>query len=133
MTVFLLGPSSDNVIETVAQSPPPPGRQKLDWAGPPAWTPGGNLFLKILPKAADTDIEPLNVYAFYLPQDKVPALTDRTTNFFFGLSNQTAIPSFSAEVSAATVHPDGTLNINVPGVVPSLTGYFVQTIIEYPS
>jgi hypothetical protein len=133
MSVFVLGVWIDNVIETAPQAAPPPGRQRIDWAGIPAWTPGGNLFLKILPKQSDSDIEPTNVYAFYLPQDRVPPLSERTTNFFFGLANQTDIPNFSASVHAATADANGNLHLNVPGVLPSLTGYFVQTIIEYPA
>lgn len=127
MSVFLLGPSIDNVMETTPQAPPPPGRQGIGLASP-SWAPGGKLFFKVLPKVNPADTEPLNIYAFYVPQDQAPAVADRTTNYFFGL---TGVPT--ASVHAATADADGNLSLNVPGVQPSLTPYLVQSIIEYAS
>lgn len=129
MSVFVLGPSIDNVIENAPQAAPPAGRQNVAWSSPTAWAPGGKLFLQLQPKVNDTDIEPTNVYAFYLPQDTVPVLSDRTPNYFFGL---TPAPP-NAFVHAATADASGNIGLNVPGVLPSLTPYFVQVILEFPS
>lgn len=129
MSVFVLGPWIDNVLENAPQAAPPAGRQSVAFATPTAWAPGGKLFLQLQAKANPADIEPTNIYAFYIPQDKAPAVSDRTPNYFFGLNP--APPN--AFVHSATADASGNISLNVPGVLPSLTPYYVQLILEFPA
>jgi hypothetical protein len=130
-TVMILGPFLDNVIEpvpsTIVTGPPAvDGRRQILFDTPPT-TPGGNVHLKIQPPLAPTDVLPLTVYAFFVADPTtVPAIADRTTDWFF----KSGAVSASIHIEAAL--PDGSLLLTVNGVTPSLTPYFVQVIFEFP-
>ena len=88
--------------------------------------PGGTVNLVLQPPLHADDVLPINVYAFfYQPVESVPALADRTADFFF----KSGAPSGSIHIGAADA--DGNLVISVPGVKPSLQPYFVQTVLEF--
>jgi hypothetical protein len=128
-SVFVLGPSLDNVIEPVPIEPTVaavPGRREISF-NDPATTPGGIVRLKILPPLHPDDVLPINVYAFFVqPVATVPPPEIRTPEWFFS----SGAPSGSIHVTAAD--ENGAFAINVAGVKPSLDPYFVQTVIEYP-
>lgn len=128
-TKFLLGPSLDNVIEpglsgvAVAQVA---GLRSVLFDTVPT-KPGGQVFVRLQPPLNPGDVMPVNVYAFFVqPVSSVPALADRTTDFFF----KSGAPSQSIHSGAADA--TGLISLTVAGVKPSLNPYFVQIILEYP-
>lgn len=122
---YALGPSISGVMETSQAVPPPAGKRQVA-TDDPAWLPGGRVFLKLVPKA-DADQEAKNVYAFYVPESSKPTGSDLTYTWFFkNCKLNASIPIGSADAN-------GKLAITVPGVTPSLTPYFVQTVVEYSS
>lgn len=125
-TVFILGPSLDNVIEPgthtigVVQVA---GRRGVGFQSPPT-RPGGVVLLKLSPPMNPGDVRPLNVYSFFVqPAESVPAAADRTPDWFF----KSGAPSGFTPVAADTVD----FEVTVAGVKPSLQPYFVQTVLEF--
>lgn len=131
-SVFVLGPCLDSVIEpfpVVVDDPTgvttSPGRRQITFRDP-ATVPGGIAQLQILPPVDPADVLPINVYAFFVqPIESVPALADRTPDWFF----KSGAPSGSIHIGAAG--EDGAFDVTVPGVKPSLAGYFVQIVVEF--
>lgn len=129
-TKFVLGPFLDNVIDSglstiaVAQVA---GLRSVKFHDTPT-KPGGRVFVKLQPPLNPGDVMPVNVYAFFVqPAESVPAVADRTTDWFF----KSGAPSQSIHSGAAD--SDGLISLTVPGVKPSLQPYFVQIVLEYPS
>lgn len=128
-SVFILGPSLENVIEPLTDSvvavPKEIGRRQITFRDP-ATAPGGIVNLQVLPPLNPDDALPLNIYCFYVqPAESVPAPADRTPDWFF----KSKSPSGSVHVGAADA--DGAFSITVAGVKPSLQPYFVQTVLEF--
>lgn len=128
-SIFVLGPSLDHVIEpglsgiAVVQVA---GKRGVTFQDPPT-KPGGKVLLKLSPFLNPGDVSPLNVYAFFVqPVESVPAPADRTPEWFL----KSGAPSGSIHVGAADA--DGLISLTVAGVKPSLSPYFVQTVLEYP-
>lgn len=129
-TIFILGPSLDNVIEpglsgiAVVQVA---GKRGVVFQDPPT-KPGGNVYVKLAPPLNPGDVLPVNVYAFFVqPVASVPLPADRTPDWFF----KSGAPSGSIHVGAAD--SDGSLLVTVAGAKPSLQPYFVQIVNEYPA
>ena len=130
-SIFILGPSLDNVIEPIPvptadpTAPSGPGRRQVSFRDP-STAPGGNVNLQILPPLHPDDALPINVYAFFVqPVSGVPAPADRTPDWFF----RSGAPNSSLHIGAADA--DGAFTIGVPGVEPSLDPYFVQVVLEF--
>lgn len=128
MSVLVLGPYVDNVIEpdptTTPTAPATPGRQQIIFDDP-ATAPGGQVFLKLVPPSAPGDAPPINIHIFHVPTPLVPALADRTPEWFLTSVHPTN------HVNAGTAGADGKLKVVVAGVKPSLVAYHVQSVIEY--
>lgn len=129
-SIFVLGPSLDNVIEPVPVTVPTPapvaGKRQIGFHPTTPTTPGGNVNLVLQPPLHPDDVLPVNVYAFFhQPVESVPAAADRTPDFFF----KGGAASGSIHIGAADAA--GNLAIAVPGVKPSLQPYFVQTVLEF--
>ena len=129
-SIFVLGPSLDNVIEpfpaTVPVTAPAAGKRQIGFDPATPTSPGGIVNLILQPPLDPDDVLPINVYAFFVqPIESVPAIGDRTPNFFF----KSGAASGSIHVGAADA--DGKLVVAVAGVKPSLQPYFVQTILEF--
>ena len=129
-SIYVLGPSLDNVIEPVPIVDPTPiaqpGKRQIGFHPTTPTVPGGTVNLVLQPPLHSDDVLPINVYAFFhQPVESVPALADRTADFFF----KSGAPSGSIHIGAADA--DGNLVISVPGVKPSLQPYFVQTVLEF--
>ena len=121
-TVFVLGPSLENVIEPPAV-PVSPGRRGVEF-GVPATSPGGIVHLVLAAVVVATDALPVNVYAFYChPPSGVPVGDERTPDWFF--------KNAGANGSVATGHAPEAFDIVVPGVLPGV--YHVQIVLEYPA
>ena len=130
-TVFLLGPSNDNVIEPVAgatatpASTATPGYRQIEFDDTPT-SQGGIVNLVLQDAVNDGDLMPSTVHAVYVqPVGSVPAAASRTPEWFF--QNGTA----NGATNPANAGDDGTFSIKVHGVKPSAQPYFVQTILEY--
>src|SRR5208337_2664624 len=116
-SVFILGPSLDDVIEPMPQVTVPgavtPGRRRIAFAQPPT-APGGNVNLTFLPA---------DVYAFFCqPVQGVPPLNQRTPDWFFKNADAHGFPA---------IKDDSPFTVTVQGVRPSLQPYFVQTVFEF--
>lgn len=129
-SVFVLGPSLDYVMEpglsgiAVVQVA---GKRGVVFQSPPT-QPGGKVLLKLTPYLNPGDVLPLNIYAFFVqPVSSVPALEGRTPDWFL----KSGSPSGSIHVGAAD--SEGLISLTVAGVKPSLSPYFVQTVLEYAS
>jgi hypothetical protein len=128
-SLFILGPSLDHVIEpglsgiAVVQVA---GKRGVAFQAPPT-KPGGKVLLKLAPYLNPGDVLPLNIYAFFVqPVESVPALADRTPDWFL----KSGAPGGSIHAGAADAN--GLISLTVSGVKPSLLPYFVQTVLEYP-
>lgn len=126
---FVLGPSLDSVIEpvpgAVPVAPAVKGRRGIVFQSPPT-LPGGRVFVAFTPAADPADVLPVNVYAMFCqPVSAVPPPEQRTTDWFF----KNALASTSIHSQAADA--SGNLSLTVPGVVPSLSPYFVQIVMEF--
>ena len=130
-TVFILGPSLDNVFEPVPVTTEPTGpvvagRRQVTFRSP-ATTPGGNVHLQVLPPLKPNDATPVNVYAVFVqPIASLPAPESRTPDWFF----KSGAPSGSVPIGIADP-VTGAFTIVVKGVTPSLQPFFVQTILEF--
>lgn len=129
-SVYVLGPSLDNVIEPVPATEPTttatPGKRQIGFHPTTPTTPGGNVHLVLQPPLNPGDVLPINIYAFFhQPVEAVPALADRTPDWFF----KSGAASGSIHIGAAD--SAGNLSVAVGGVKPSLQPYFVQTILEF--
>lgn len=127
--VRVLGPYVDGVIEpdpATSAAPATPGRQQIIF-DTPATTPGGNVFMKLVPPSTPNDIPPIMVYLFHVPQPTVPPPATRTPEWFFA----SGAPNNSVHVGTADAA--GKFSVVVPGVKPSLVPYHVQSIVEYNS
>lgn len=131
-TVLILGPSLDNVIEPFPDAIPAvaavAGKRSIAF-DEPATVPGGTVRLTLQPAADPADVLPMHVYAIFLqPVESVPAAADRTPEWFFKAPGALLLATDLTGVDAA-----GKFTITVPGVKPSLSPYFVQTILEFPA
>ena len=129
-SLFILGPSLDNVIEPVPVTDPTPavqpGKRSIGFHPTTPTVPGGTVNLVLQPPLHPDDVLPINVYAFFhQPVESVPAPADRTPDFFF----KSGAASGSIHIGAADAA--GNLVVSVPGVKPSLQPYFVQTVLEF--
>ena len=130
-SVFVLGPSLDNVIEPVPATTTPdattPGKRQIAFHPTTPTTPGGNVHLVLQPPLNPGDVLPINVYAFFhQPVEEVPAVADRTPDWFFKSGAK------SGSVHISTADPTtGDFTVPVSGVQPSLKPYFVQTVLEF--
>lgn len=129
-TVFVLGPFLDNVIEPVpvtvdTVAPTVPGRRQISFDDP-ATVPGGIVNMQLLPPLNPGDVLPINVYVFFVqPVESVPAVADRTPDWFF----KSGSPSGSIHIGAADAA--GKFSLAAAGVKPSLKPYFVQSVLEF--
>ncbi len=120
-SVFLLGPSLANVIEP-EPVPATPGRVGIEFQATPT-TPGGHVHIKLL-DAAEGDVFPVNVYAFYInPPSDVPAFAERTHEWFFKSAAPTGVAMIHSPSSGEAY------TIDVAGVLPG--AYFLQTVLEF--
>lgn len=125
-SVFLLGPSLDDVIEPMPEVTVPgavtPGRRRIAFAQPPT-APGGNVNLTFLPPVAPGDAMPVNVYAFFCqPVQNVPAIDQRTPDWFFK----------NADAHGFTpIKDESPFTVTAQGVRPSLQPYSVQAVLEF--
>jgi hypothetical protein len=127
MSKFILGPSIDNVVE-VAQSPTldTTPRTGVTFGFPPI-IPGGSVKLIFHDGPAEF-VKPINVYAFYIPSDQLPTdVTLRTPDWFFLAGHKSGV------TSTVGLADNAEFVVSVAGVLPSLTPYLVQTILEYPA
>lgn len=125
-SVFVLGPFLDDVIEPMPQVTVPgavtPGRRRITFAEPPT-APGGNVNLTFLQADAPADAMPVNVYAFFCqPVQSVPALDQRTPDWFFK----------NADAHGFTpIKDESRFTVTAQGVRPSLQPYFVQAVLVF--
>jgi hypothetical protein len=126
-SVFVLGPSLDDVIEpepvAVPDAPAVPGRRQIVFDTPPP-TPGGNVHLRLVPPAHPDDVLPINVYAsFVQPVTSVPVPADHTPDWSF----KSGAPSSSIHIGAA----DETGAFTAARVTPGLRPDFVPNVLEF--
>lgn len=122
-SVFILGPSLEVTEPEPAAAPSPEmkGRRGIAFDDPPT-IPGGKVNLKLLPANDPADVLPTNVYAFFVtPPSLVPAVADRTYDWFFKSPHPNG--------STPTAHVTDAFQVSVTGVVPGV--HHVQTILEY--
>lgn len=126
-SVMVLGPSFGNHIEPVTPAPAPvvPGRRSYSFKAVPT-SPGGNVHLSLDPAVAAADALPINVYAFFVqPVSSVPVGEANIPDWYFASGS----PNSSIHTGATAA--DGSLDLTVPNVKPSLQPYHVQVVLEY--
>lgn len=121
MSRFVLGPSVE-VTEEVEAPPAAALDAQLEIVGTRR---GGFVDLRLLPHAPEVN-HPINVYAFFAsPVASIPALADRTPEWFFAPTGGVVCVVGSTDTRQAT----DAFVVAVPGVAPG--AYFLQTVLEF--
>jgi hypothetical protein len=132
MSVYVLGPAIESVVEPEPAVEPVPGpgvgRIGVKFSDANPTQPGGIVNVELLPAANPTDVRPEHVHAIYTtPPDKVPPVAQRTPEWFMGSGS----PLGSVPIPQPPLDASGTHTITVAGVVPGI--HHVQTVLEYSS
>jgi hypothetical protein len=123
MSIRILGPSIDNVVEPAPAPPPTPNRIAFLLDNPPT-LPGGLVNLVVPDPFGDKSLMPQVMYAVYIPKGQETALVAG--------GDPEAFLASSFAKGSANLNLNGTTDkyqIAVPGVAPGT--YYVQVIYEY--
>ena len=125
MSIYILGPSIESVVEPEGAPVVTAGKRGIVLHATKPTEPGGKI--NFLLAGTSTDQRPAAVYGVYVsPPSLVPSGAARTAEWFMAASH----PRGSVVVPPAPVEP-ADLQIVVPGVKPGI--HFVQTVLEYNS